>query len=154
MVLQFLRERIRQPSKPPHVHPHREVLALHVAGRNMLLIRVPDGEYKTDPQGREVRANIPAVEEVMTADGPKRRSKFYALFRSPATGRSTVRATGAKDFVENAVQLTLDVDSYNENNIFGETIPPIDWNIGKDVTEKNMPTEYDPDPYGDEDNDD
>jgi len=30
VVFDLLRKRIRQPSKAPHVHPHREVLALHV----------------------------------------------------------------------------------------------------------------------------
>lgn len=47
--------------------------------------------------------------------------------------------------------LTLDLESYNDNNKFGETLDPIDWNIGKDLEEKSLPTEYDPDPYGDED---
>jgi hypothetical protein len=30
LVLDLLRERIRQASEPAHAHPHREVLALHV----------------------------------------------------------------------------------------------------------------------------
>ena len=40
-------------------------------------------EYIRDPQGREVRASIPSVEEVMIPDGPKRKSKFYPLFEAP-----------------------------------------------------------------------
>ena len=42
----------------------------------------------------------------------------------------------------------------NENNQFGAKLPEIDWNIGKDIDEMNMPTDYDPDLYGDEDDDD
>lgn len=30
MVLYLLRERIRQPRKPSHAHPHREILAFHI----------------------------------------------------------------------------------------------------------------------------
>jgi hypothetical protein len=45
MVLDFLAERIGQPSEAAHTHPHVEVLALHIAGRYMVLIGVTaDGD--------------------------------------------------------------------------------------------------------------
>lgn len=34
VVRDFLAEGVRQPGKPPHAHPHREVLPLDKAGRN------------------------------------------------------------------------------------------------------------------------
>src|ERR1017187_556284 len=42
VVVQLFAERIRQASKAPHVHPHVEILALHEAGRDVILIRVAD----------------------------------------------------------------------------------------------------------------
>src|SRR5882672_2979867 len=41
VIVDLLAESVSQPSKAPHVHPHREVLALDVASRNMRLIRMP-----------------------------------------------------------------------------------------------------------------
>ena len=38
VVLNLLAERIRQASKPAHTHSHREILALDIAGGNMLRI--------------------------------------------------------------------------------------------------------------------
>ena len=55
--------------------------------------------------------------------------------------------------VANAAQLSLELYSYNDNNEFGASIEPIDWNIAKDLEELDQSTEYDPDPYGDEDED-
>lgn len=40
VVLDFLGESICQPSESPHCHPHREILAINVAGRDMLRVRV------------------------------------------------------------------------------------------------------------------
>jgi hypothetical protein len=41
VVLDFLGEPVREPSKPPHPHPHRKILALDVAGGNMVVVRIP-----------------------------------------------------------------------------------------------------------------
>ena len=40
VVFQFLAESVREPSKPPHVRTHCEVLAFHVAGGYVLSIRL------------------------------------------------------------------------------------------------------------------
>jgi hypothetical protein len=40
VVLEFLREPIRQPSEPAHLHPHGEVLALGIGCADVLGIRV------------------------------------------------------------------------------------------------------------------
>jgi hypothetical protein len=88
---------------------------------------------------------------VVTPDGPKRMAQFYPIFQAPPEIAKQHFALERKITVENAAQLSLDLQSYNDNNEFGEKLPPIDWNIGKDLEEKGLPTEYDPDPYGDED---
>ena len=110
-------------------------------------------EYITDPQNREVRASFARVEEVMTADGPKRMAKFYPIFQAPPEVAKQHFQLERRVAVENAAQLSLDLQSYNDNNDFGEVLQPIDWNIGKDLDERSLPTEYEPDPYGDEDGD-
>lgn len=132
--------------KPKEVEP-TEVL-------RRKLCRAFRHEYFTDPQGREVRASIPSVAEIMTADGPKRVSRFYPLFEAPEPVARQFIQLERRIFVENAVQLSLDLESYNDNNTCGAVLPPIDWNIGRDIEERAMSTEYDPDPYGDEDEDD
>ena len=38
MVVEFFRERVRQPRAPPHGHPHREVLALDVGRADVLRV--------------------------------------------------------------------------------------------------------------------
>jgi hypothetical protein len=42
MICDLLRERIGKPSESAHPHPHREVLAFDVTGRNMLRVRITD----------------------------------------------------------------------------------------------------------------
>ena len=42
MVLDLFAERIRQPSEPSHVHSHVEILAFHIAGADVLMVRGPD----------------------------------------------------------------------------------------------------------------
>lgn len=110
-------------------------------------------EYITDPQNREVRASFATVEEVMTSDGPKRMAQFYPIFQAPPAVARQHFQLERRMAVENAVQLSLDLQSYNDNNESGAVLPPIDWNIGRDMEERSLPTEYDPDPYGDSDED-
>ncbi len=45
VILNFLRERIGQPREAAHLHPHREILALNVARRNMLRVRIARDNY-------------------------------------------------------------------------------------------------------------
>jgi hypothetical protein len=48
MILDLLGESVRQPSKPAHVHSHREVLALDVAGGDVQI----GGRARGSPQAR------------------------------------------------------------------------------------------------------
>ena len=116
------------------------------------MVRAFRTEYITDPQDREVRANFAVIEEVETPDGPKRMAKFYPIFQAPEHVARQHFQLERRLAVENAVQLTLDLQSYNENNELGVSLPGLDWDIGKDMDEMAQPTEYDP--YGDEDEDD
>ena len=39
VVLDLLAKRVRQPSEPPHAHPHRQVRSLRIARADMLRVR-------------------------------------------------------------------------------------------------------------------
>jgi hypothetical protein len=132
--------------KPREVDP-REVL-------RRKLVRAFRTEYITDPQNREIRAGIAAIEEVMTPEGPKRMARFYRIFEAPQPVAEQHYQLQRRLAVENAVQLDLELDSYNENNVAGAAVQKIDWNLTTAVEERNLPTEYIHNPYGDEDEDD
>ena len=110
-------------------------------------------EYITDPQNREVRASFAAVQEVMTPDGPKRMARYYPSFQAPPEIARQHFQLERRQMVENAAQMVLDLQSYNDNNVFGATLPPVDLNIANDIDELSQPTQYNPDQYGDEDDD-
>jgi hypothetical protein len=131
--------------KPTETDP-REVL-------RRKLSRALRHEYITDPQNREVRASFASVEEVMTSDGPKRMARYYPIFEAPADVARQHFQLERRIAVENASQLSLDLQSYNDNNKFGAILPSIDWNISKDMEEMNLPKDYDPDRFGDRDPD-
>jgi hypothetical protein len=62
-------------------------------------------------------------------------------------------ALDRKQALATVQQMKLDFDSYNENNEGHEVLPPLDLDFNKDLEEMSLPTDYDPDPYGDEDDD-
>ena len=122
------------------------------------LVRAFRTEYITDPQNREVRAGIAAIEEVMTPEGPKRMARFYRIFEAPEPVAEQHYQLQRRLAVENASQLDLELESYNENNVVGAVVQKIDWNLTTEIEERKLPTEYTHDPYGDldeeEDDDD
>lgn len=118
------------------------------------LCRALRHSYVEDPQGREVRANFAAVEEVQTPDGLKLMSRFYPIFKAPADVVRQALALDRRQALATVKQMKLDFDSYNENNEIGATLPPLDMDFNKDIEEMSLSVEYDPDPYGDEEEDD
>lgn len=85
----------------------------------------------------------------MTVDGPKRMSRFYPIFKAPAEVVRQALALDRRQALSTVKQMKLDFDSYNDNNEFGATLPPLDLDFNKDIEEMDLPSEYDPDPYGD-----
>jgi hypothetical protein len=100
--------------------------------------------YIEDPQGREVRANFAAVEEVETEDGLKRVSRFYPIFKAPPDVVRQALALDRRQALATAKQMKLDFDSYNDNNEFGVTLEPLDMDLNKDLDEMSRPSTYDP----------
>lgn len=111
-----------------------------------LICRSLRDTYMTDPQGREVRANLPILEEVMTADGPKRRSRWYPMFEAPSNVARASFSLRRRSALADAVQLHFDWMSYNDNNVLGEELEPLDLNFEKDIAELSQPTTYPNDP--------
>ena len=108
------------------------------------LCRALRHQYVIDPQNREVRANFAAVEEVMTEEGPKRRSRFYPIFDAPPEVARQSLALNRKQALATVQQMKLDFDSYNDNNNFHAHLDPLDLDFNKDIAEMSLPAEYDP----------
>lgn len=120
-----------------------------------LLSRSLRETYMRDPQGREVRANLPIIEEVMTNDGIKRRSRWYPLFQAPANVARSSFALRRRAAFADIQQLHFDFMSYNENNKSGEVLDEMDYNFNADLLDTAQPTEYPEGPdFDDEDEDD
>jgi len=153
----------RFPEEPLPIDPRRVALWAYDEGlwvpkdtdpREILrrkLCRALRHQYILDPQGREVRANYASIEEVMTSDGPKRSAQFYPIFKAPPEVARQALALDREQALATVQQMKLDFDSYNDNNEFGAVLPPLDLDFNKDIEEMSLPSEYDPDPYGDED---
>jgi|SRR5579862_1693792 len=115
-----------------------------------LLARTLRETYVVDPQGREVRANLPIIEEIMTPEGPKRRSRYFPIFDAPARVARASFALRRRAALADVSQLHFDFLSYNENNYLGEHLDPLDFNFNADLEEMAQPTQYE-DPEDDED---
>lgn len=119
-----------------------------------LLSRCLRETYVLDPQGREVRANLPILEEVVTRDGLKYRSRWYPIFEAPANVARQSFALRRRSALADVRQLHFDFLSYNDNNILGEQLEPMDYNFEKDIAELSEPTTYQEGPIiGDDEED-
>jgi hypothetical protein len=99
-------------------------------------------EYIKDPQGREVRKNHALPMKVKTPEGKRRYWRYYDIYHAPEKhmlGSLQIRRRG---MVADAIQLDLDWASYNDNNVFGAKLPPLDYNLTLDVQESKLPTTY------------
>src|ERR1035437_5069288 len=50
VVVQLLTEGVRQASEPAHIHPHVEILTLHIAGADVFVVRRADDVYALGAQ--------------------------------------------------------------------------------------------------------
>lgn len=106
--------------------------------------------YLIDPQGREVRASLPIMEEVMTEDGPKQRSRWFPIFSAPANVARASFSLRRKAALADVAQLQFDFMSWNENNIHRDKLDPMDYNFNKDLAELAESTEYMDDPLAED----
>lgn len=103
------------------------------------LSRACRAERFVDPQGREVRrmhpARLPFGDDdtiVIWADITKAK---------PAHMRISFQQR-RQSMVGDAKQHHTDVESYNDNNPYGVTLPLFNYNLDTDLAELEMPTEY------------
>ena len=154
--MRFLSEKYLEehPGEGPEVKPHliapwaiRNGLWKHQPQTpeeilRRLLSRALRDDYIEDPQGREIRSHHPIVHEVMTQDGLKRRSTWYPIF---TTHGETIRQAfqlRRRAALADVSQLSLDFDSWNDNNVFDESLVQMDFDFNKDLEEMRLPTEY------------
>lgn len=107
-------------------------------------------EYVTDPQGRIVRKNHAIFIEVQTQDGTKKRSIWKELFHAPAEHMKASFQLRRRAAFRDVQQLHFDFGSYQDNNVFGAHLEPMDFDFNKDIEESTLPTTY-PDSDGDDD---
>lgn len=154
--MQYLLDQYKEahPDEGPDIAPHlvadwaiglglwRPVPATPQEQLRRLLSRCLRETYILDPQDREVRANLPILEEVMTQDGLKYRSRWFPIFEAPAKVARASFALRRRSALADVRQLHFDFLSYNDNNLSGEQLDPIDYNFDKDIAELSQPTTY------------
>jgi hypothetical protein len=107
--------------------------------------------YIEDPQGREVRASLPVLEEVMTPAGPKMLSRWFPIFEASAAVARASFSLRRRRALADVSQLHFDFLSWNDNNFKGETLEPQDYNFNADIAEMSQPTTI---PEGPDEDDD
>lgn len=117
------------------------------------LSRYLKSEYTVDPQGRHVRKHHAVIYSVETSEGIKRRSRWWEINNAPPQEMWAALQLRRNMMVADAVQLSIDFDSYNDNNVFGATLEPMDYDLNEDVREKRLPTSYPEGPEEDEEDD-
>ncbi|MEX2051611.1 MAG: hypothetical protein WD944_10320, partial [Steroidobacteraceae bacterium] len=112
----------------PHVirhagsHRWRHAQRLMDAAKVVYMTRYLRGEYTRDPQGRTVRKHHAVIYIEQSADGPKKRSRWYEIYEAPAKHMRASLALRRRAAPADVAQLNLDLESYNENNYRGETV--------------------------------
>jgi hypothetical protein len=158
--------RLAHPGVDPAVEPHLIAEWAIKAGISRPVPETPEellrkdiarylkNDYVDDPQGRHVRKNHAIFIQVQTPEGPKRRSRWYEKDVAPPEHMRLslqLRRTAAFHDVR---QMDLDFQSYNDNNVYGETLAPMDYNFNHDLQEANLPATYPSAPSFDGDDED
>jgi hypothetical protein len=98
--------------------------------------------YTTDPQNRRVRKHHAVMRTVDTADGPKRFSSWHTIFEAPREHMKVALQARRNGALADVKQMVIDLESWNDNNIYGQSLPAMDVNFTPDVEESKMPTSY------------
>jgi hypothetical protein len=77
--------------------------------------------------------------------------KYAQVCGAPKTRQSL--ALDRKQALATVLQMTIDFDSYNDNNEFGIRLEPLDLDFNRDIEEMRLPAQYDADPHGDSEDD-
>jgi hypothetical protein len=102
------------------------------------IARALRGQYIEDPQGRGVRKNHPLV----TYIADERKVIWVDIQRAKPEQMRVSMAWRRNGVLADCKQMALDFDSYNDNNRYGITLPPLDCNFNPDIEEARLPTKY------------
>lgn len=116
-----------------------------------LLTRFLRAEHIVDPQGRTVRAHHAVIYEVQTEDGTTRRSRWFRINLAPPKHMLASLQLRRRGAVSDVQQISIDFDSYNDNNVHKAALPAMDFNFNKDLEELRQPTSYPEDPPDEDD---
>lgn len=99
--------------------------------------------FVTDRKNREVRALHAVPYEYEDADGTKQRGfRYHALYTTPPD-QIWLSLGGRRTGVARRVfQIDTDWQSYNDFNIFGATLPQMNFDFNTTLKEKAMPETY------------
>jgi hypothetical protein len=81
-----------------------------------------------------------------TPQGFKRRPRWYPLFDAPANVAKASFALRRRAALADSAQTAFDFMSWNENNIYGDKLEPLDWDFTPDIEELMQPTSYSDEP--------
>lgn len=112
--------------------------------------------FITDAKNREVRALHAVPYEKETPDGIKRGFRYCPL-HTTEPDKIWISFGWRRSGVSNRIsQIDTDHQSYNDFNIFGAKLPPMDFDFNTTLKEKSMPNTYPdeaPEDIDDEDDD-
>src|SRR3982074_893361 len=89
MVLDLFRERIREPGKPPHAHPHREVMPFGVRRADVLRVSAVSAKFCATKEVLWLCAHRHEMERrcfIEAQECPPVPSSFPATSPSPLVG--------------------------------------------------------------------
>lgn len=99
-------------------------------------------DYVTDPAGREIRKHHPVVRDVVTPQGTKQQSTWYPIYQTHGDVIRQSFQLRRRRALADVSQLSLDFESWNDFNDFGEKLDPLDFNFNTDLEEMKLPVEY------------
>lgn len=102
------------------------------------LTRALKMERVVDPQKREVRK----WHSVRKNDNGRTWTEWATLFDADPGHMRMSQQQHRQYILDNCRQHKLVFDSYNDNNKFGATLPPNDYNFNRDLDELDLPTNY------------
>lgn len=100
------------------------------------MTRALRGEYILDPQNREVRKNHPVF------DGTAGKVIWVEITKAKPEQMRMSFMHHRNRILSECKQLSFDYDSYNENNPYNATLPPIEFDFTPDIEEAKLPLQY------------
>lgn len=99
------------------------------------IVKALKQEEVIDDQGRRIPRRA-----AIRIKGDKSQSRWFDFLKAKPKKAQTAIAQQRRSLVAHARKLRLKRDSYNDNNLFGAELPPLDLNLNKDLRDAEQPT--------------